>query len=266
MPVARAVMYLATVGGLALAVKSLVSGPPPLWLALGALVAYVLLITAGVVFARFSMFADVVSRGPAGAHGVALTFDDGPDPQSTPQILDLLDEADAKAAFFAIGRKAEAHPALIRDIVSRGHVIGLHGYEHDTLMALRLPWQVRADLERGLDALERITGERPTLYRAPVGHVSPAMARVVGDLGLTVVGWSVKSLDGWSGARPAGVVGRVLPHLRDGSIVLLHDAAARGDFVPASVGALPELLEVARRRQLDLVRVDAWLGGEATSV
>jgi hypothetical protein len=85
------------------------------------------------------------------------------------------------------------------------------------------------------------------------------MARVVADLGLTVVGWTIKSLDGWSGSSAQRVVRRVVPNLRDGSIVLLHDAAERGDFEPASLAALPEILEVAARRQLDLVRVDSWL-------
>lgn len=262
MPVARAVMYLATVGAIAFAVKSLVSGPPPLPWTLAALGAYVALITTGVVFARFEMFADVVSRGPAGSRGVALTFDDGPDPDTTPRVLDALDEAGAKATFFVIGRKAERHPEIVREILARGHALGVHGFLHDRLFALRLPWRVRSDVERAVELLAEITGERPALYRAPVGHVSPAMARVVAQLGLVVVGWTVKSLDGWPASSAERVVRRVVPALRDGSIVLLHDAAERGDFVPASLEALPQILEVGRRRQLDFVRVDAWLGAE----
>lgn len=261
MPIARAVMYLATTGAIAFAVKSLWSGPPGLPWTLLALGFYLALTTAGVVFARFEMFADVLSRGPAGARGVALTFDDGPDPETTPVVLDALDAAGAKATFFVIGAKAERHPGLVRELVARGHAVGVHGYVHDRLFALRGPWRVRRELERAVAALERITGVRPVLFRAPIGHVSPAMARVVANLGMLVVGWSVKSLDGWSGATPERVLARVTPRLRDGCIVLMHDAAERGNFTPASLVALPEILEVAARRQLDLVRIDEWLEG-----
>jgi peptidoglycan/xylan/chitin deacetylase (PgdA/CDA1 family) len=86
------------------------------------------------------------------------------------------------------------------------------------------------------------------------------MARVARELDLQVIGWSVRGVDGWSGAKPAAVAGKVVPRLRDGAIVLLHDAAERGDFVPASVEALPKILEAAARRQLAFVRVDSWLG------
>jgi peptidoglycan/xylan/chitin deacetylase (PgdA/CDA1 family) len=252
-------MYLATVAAIALAVKSLVTGPPGLGWTLLALGGYVALTTVGVVFARLEMFADVLSRGPAGARGVALTFDDGPDPTTTPQVLDALDAAGAKATFFVIGEKAERHPDLVRDLLARGHAVGIHGYEHDRLFALRLPWRVRRDLERAVSVLQGITDERPQLYRAPVGHISPAMARVIADLDLRVVGWTIKSLDGWPGSTAERVARRVVPELRDGSIVLLHDASERSDFVPASLEALPTILEVAERRQLDLVRVDSWL-------
>jgi peptidoglycan/xylan/chitin deacetylase (PgdA/CDA1 family) len=252
-------MYLVTVGAIAFALRSLLTDPPTLPWTLLALGAYLAIITFGVVFARFEMFADVLSRGPTGARGVALTFDDGPDPKTTPRVLDALDAAGAKATFFVIGRKAERHPELVRDIVARGHALGVHGYDHDRFLSLRLPWRVRRDLEQAITVLAQITGHRPQLYRAPVGHVSPAMARVVAGLDLTVVGWSIKSLDGWSGASPERVLRRVVPSLGDGAIVLLHDAAERGDFEPASLEALPEILEVAARRQLDLVRVDSWL-------
>ena len=86
------------------------------------------------------------------------------------------------------------------------------------------------------------------------------------ELGLSIVGWSARGVDGWSGAKPEVVARKITSKLRDGAIVLLHDAAERGDFVPASVEALPEILRVASERQLPLVRVDRWLGeGDAAS-
>src|SRR5262245_41267788 len=121
MPFARALFYGATAAALGLVVWGFAVQLPPLGVAVGALTAYVALVVLGVTFARFSMFADVVTSGPDDARGVALTFDDGPDPRSTPRILDALDRAGAKATFFVIGRKAEAHPELCRAITERGH-------------------------------------------------------------------------------------------------------------------------------------------------
>ncbi|HZO17025.1 MAG TPA: polysaccharide deacetylase family protein [Polyangiaceae bacterium] len=260
MPVARLLLYAATAGGFALAVKAVAFEPPPLWVACLALFAYVGLVTLGVVFSRFSMFADVITLGPQHARGVALTFDDGPDPRTTPKILDLLESAGASATFFIIGSKAEAHPDIVRDIHARGHAIGIHSYAHERLLSLKGPWHVRADLERAARLLANITGKRPLLFRPPIGHISPSMARVVRDMDLVVIGWSARAVDGWSGAKSDHVAERVIRKLRDGTFVLLHDAAERGDFIPASVQALPRILEAAREKNLPLVRVDRWLG------
>jgi len=260
LPIARIVLYLASVAGVGLMVQSLISSPPPLFVAVVALLAYLGLITCGVLFSRFSMFADVVTFGPRDARGVALTFDDGPHPESTPQILDMLEQAGARATFFVIGHKVDAHPDLAREIVERGHALGVHGYAHDRLFALRSPKHVRNDLERAVDAIHRCMGKRPMLFRAPIGHISPSVARVVRGLELIVVGWSVGGMDGWPGAKPDVVAQRVIPKLRDGAIVLLHDASERDEFVPASVEALPQILEAAEKLNLSFVRVDSWLG------
>jgi peptidoglycan/xylan/chitin deacetylase (PgdA/CDA1 family) len=261
-PPARFSFYVLNVAAIGLALRSLVAGPPPWPWALFASFLYVACFMCGVLFLRLRIFVDAVVRGPAGAQGVALTFDDGPDPASTPQVLAQLAKARAKAAFFVVGHKAEAHPELVSAIVAAGHALGVHGYQHDRLCALRSARTVRADLQRAIAVIETITGRRPRLYRAPVGHVSPPMASVVRELGLDIIGWSVKSLDGWPGAKPSWVLARVIPRLDDRTIVLLHDASERGDFVPASLQALPEILAVAAQRRLELVRVDDWLGHE----
>jgi peptidoglycan/xylan/chitin deacetylase (PgdA/CDA1 family) len=260
MPVARLVLYVATTGALGLIARTLILGPLPTFVPIGALVAYVLLIGAGVAFLRLGMFVDVVWRGPKGARGVALTFDDGPSPEHTPKILDLLDAAKVKATFFVIGKKAAAHPELVREIAARGHAIGVHGHDHDRLLSLRSPKQVGDDIDRAILAVEAITGTRPVLYRPPVGLTSPRVARALQEFDVTVVGWSVRGLDGWKGARAEDVAARVARRLKDGAIVLLHDAAERDDHAPASVEALPRILEAMRLRDLAGVRLDAWVG------
>ncbi|MBI4702311.1 MAG: polysaccharide deacetylase family protein [Deltaproteobacteria bacterium] len=259
MRIAQATLGLATVAALAALGWSALADPPRPGAALLAASLWTALCTAGVVFFRAGMLADVLCRGPAGARGVALTFDDGPDPEHTPRVLDLLDRFGARAAFFVIGRKAEQHPELVRAIARRGHALGIHGYAHDRLMSLRWPGAVRRDLERALGAVQGATGERPRMFRPPVGPLSQSMARVLRRFGLRVVGWSVRGLDGRRGARPERVVRRVVPRLRHGAIVLLHDAAEYGDREPAGVQALPEILAAVARAGLGFARVDQWL-------
>lgn len=259
MPVARALLYAASLGALALVARSLLVAPVPIAVACAAIVGYLALVLCGVFFLGLGMFVDVVKRGPPGARGVALTFDDGPSPEHTPRVLALLDQAGVKATFFVIGRKAEAHPELVREIAARGHAVGLHSHAHDRLLSLRSARYVERDLRRGLDVIERITGARPALFRPPVGHTNPRIARVVDALDLDVIGWSARGFDGLAGASPEGVAARVIPGLRDGAIVLLHDAAERDDHAPAGVAALPRILAAMSQRNLTGVRVDAWL-------
>ena len=262
MPPARILLYVGTAGALSLVGRSLILGPVPLAVAIAAGVAYLALLGCGVAFLRLGMFVDVVWRGPREARGVALTFDDGPSPEHTPRVLDLLDEAGVKATFFVIGQKAAAHPELIRDIVARGHAVGIHGHLHDRLLTLRSPDTVSDDLAEAIATVEAITGVRPTLFRPPVGLTSPRVAQALSWFDLVVVGWSVRGLDGVRGARPDRVAARVIRRLRDGAIVLLHDAAERDDHRPASLDALPGILAAMRNRDLDGVRLDAWIDSE----
>jgi peptidoglycan/xylan/chitin deacetylase (PgdA/CDA1 family) len=258
-PPARVALYVASAGALALSVRSIAVGPISMAIAAGALSAYVALILCGVFFLRLGMFVDVVTRGPREARGVALTFDDGPSLEHTPKILDQLDEAGVKATFFLIGRKVLAHPELARDIVERGHAIGVHGFTHTRLFSLLSPEAVRIDTARAIDAIASATGQTPTLFRPPIGHTSPRVAQALEAFDLTVVGWSVRGLDGLAGARPERVAARIVPRLEDGAIVLLHDAAERDDFEPASLKALPRILTAMQNRDLPGVRLDAWI-------
>src|SRR5215472_6242652 len=259
MPLARAALYAASLAALVTAAwAALVSPLRPVFAVLFAL-AYAALVLAGVFALRLRMFVDAVVSGPRGARGVALTFDDGPDPESTPTVLEALQTANARATFFVIARKAEAHAELVREIVRRGHTVGLHSYAHDRLFALRPAARVRADLERGLAVLETITGVRPQLFRPPIGHTNPTIARVVDQLDLTVIGWSVSGRDGVLRAKPEAVVKRVRHGLRDGAIVLLHDAAERGGRVPAGVRALGKVLGAIEEARLRVVPLDGWV-------
>jgi peptidoglycan/xylan/chitin deacetylase (PgdA/CDA1 family) len=239
--------------------RALLVRPPPLGLAVLAFVAYAAFVLGGVFVLRWRVYADAIVRGPPGSRGVALTFDDGPHPRWTASILEILAKNDAKATFFVVGHKAEAHPEVVRAIVQSGHSLGLHSYAHDRLFALRGGRRVRADLERGIAALERITGQRPLLFRPPIGHTNPTIARVADALDLVVVGWTIAGRDGIASTRPDDVTARVRRDLRDGAIVLLHDAPERGEREPAAVRALPAILDAIFAERLEVVPLSRWM-------
>jgi len=152
---------------------------------------------------------------------VALTFDDGPNPDATPAILDALGERDVKATFFVLGRHAERWPGLVRRVAAEGHAIGNHGYYHRKLH-FKSPRYVRDDLSRGAQAIEQAAGVRPALFRAPHGFRSPWVSAIARSLGQRTVGWS---LGVWDSDRPGvdAIVERTVDGARPGSILLLHD-------------------------------------------
>jgi peptidoglycan/xylan/chitin deacetylase (PgdA/CDA1 family) len=260
MPPFRVVLYLATVGMLVMSFRAILVGPPPLELSAIAMTAYFALVLGGVFVLRWRVFVDAVVRGPQGARGVALTFDDGPHPKWTPRVLATL--AKHEATFFLVARKAEEHPDVVRAILDAGHAVGLHSYAHDRLFALRREGRVRGDLERGIAALEKLTGSRPTLFRPPIGHTNPVIARVVDKLDLTVVGWSAAGRDGVASANAEDVVSRVRRDLRDGAIVLLHDSPEKGNREPAAVKALPLILDALAAERLDVVPLESFMPPE----
>jgi peptidoglycan/xylan/chitin deacetylase (PgdA/CDA1 family) len=262
MPPARLTLYAATMGVLVMTVRSILGRPPPVGWAIVIVASYVALVLCGVLVLRWRVFVDAVVRGPRGARGVVLTFDDGPHPRWTSRILRILAEYDAKATFFVVARKAEEHPDVLRAVLEAGHAVGLHSYAHDRLFALRSESRVREDLERGIAVLEKLTGARPLLFRPPIGHTNPIIARVTDALDLVTVGWTIGGRDGVASARPEDVVTRVRRDLRDGAIVLLHDAPERGDREPAAVRALPAILDAIAAERLELVPLARWVDGD----
>src|SRR5262249_9013664 len=146
---------------------------------------------------------------------VALTFDDGPDPQVTPIVLDLLDRHAAKASFFCIGHRAAAHPDIVRDIVRRGHSVENHSYQHPYAFACYLPHALRREIEKTQAALQRLTGARPTFFRAPAGLRRPLLDPVMTQSQLRYVSWTRRGFDCIS-RDPVAVLRRLIRGLSAG--------------------------------------------------
>jgi peptidoglycan-N-acetylglucosamine deacetylase len=234
---------------------SLFVEPLPVWLLAALALAYAVVITLSVCLLELGTFLDVELAVPSSRARVALSFDDGPHPVHTRRILDALDAHGAKASFFVIGEKAARHPDLLREIAERGHELALHSWSHDRHLYLRDPAGIARELERSIEVVELATGRRPTLFRPPIGFSTPRTRAAVRLLGLRVAGWSVRAFDGVASASSRAVAERVARRLEPGAIVLLHDAAERGDREPASVEALPAILAAISERGLRCVTV-----------
>jgi peptidoglycan-N-acetylglucosamine deacetylase len=154
-----------------------------------------------------------------------LTFDDGPTPDATIAYLDLLDQYGAKATFFCLGTHAARHPDLVQEVRARGHWVGIHGWDHQCLIAdaPRDPlgaWRFRTDQVRR--AAQALGPDEPWLFRPPYGHHNPAVVAAARVAGARSIGWSVAAMD-WLGMSAEQMGRRVLSGLRPGSIVLFHD-------------------------------------------
>lgn len=168
-----------------------------------------------------SFFLPVISRGQRGVSGIALTFDDGPSPASTPILLELLAKYELPATFFVIGRHAAAHPELIAAILAQGHAIGNHSYNHDNLLMLRSYEFLEKDIQATQEILNK-AGIQPLVFRPPIGIVSPRLQPVMASLGLRTITFSCRIFD--RGNRNVhNLASRVLKKLRPGDILLLHD-------------------------------------------
>ena len=185
-----------------------------------------------------------------GAEGVVLTFDDGPDQDATPTVLDALDAAGARATFFVVGEQVEADPALAREIAQRGHDVQLHGYGH-VAHDLLSPDEARSDLERGARALRDATGLDARFYRPPYGRFSPGSYDACGALGLEAVYWSAWGTD-WETISPQRIAELVVPDLSAGAVVLLHDSRRYGHRPSARPTAEALPLIAARVAELGL--------------
>jgi len=255
-PLARVLLWFVSVSALvwcALSLHRPLPSAPELALAFSGLFLYA---TLGVLWPQCGMYGDALARGKPGSGSIALTFDDGPHPVTTRAVLEILREHGVRATFFVLGHKVVAHPDVVREIHAAGHTIGVHGFQHDRLFCLRSSRYALKQIERTRRAIESACGVVPTLFRPPIGFASHLTFRGAERAGVAVIAWTVRSLDGLSSARSERVAERVIEHLVDGAIVLLHDAAERDDFMPASIAALPEILRAVRERQYRTVSID----------
>lgn len=190
----------------------------------------------------------------AGPGAVGLTFDDGPHPQGTPAVLEVLREAGAHATFFLAGEQVEQRPALVGEIVAAGHEVALHCHRHRHLLRLA-PGQVRDDVDRAAAAIAEAAGRAPRLYRPPYGVFTAAALVVARERGWEPVLWTRWGRDWEKRATPQSIAATVSDGVCEGDVLLLHDAdyySAPGSW-QRTVAALPLVLEAGGAAGLRLV-------------
>jgi peptidoglycan/xylan/chitin deacetylase (PgdA/CDA1 family) len=240
---------------------------PPLWpWALGAVVANHLLITAAGLWPRSALLGPNWTHLPkaAGRAAIALTIDDGPDPEVTPAVLELLAAAGAHATFFCVGERVRQYPALARQIRAQGHGLENHTEHHPMRFSLFGPAAITQEVEGGQDSIRAVTGEVAQFFRAPAGLRNPLLEPVLARKNLRLVSWTRRGFDTIT-TDPQRILKRLTRGLAGGDILLLHDghAARTASGRPVILEVLPPLLARLREHALRTVTLrEAFAGAE----
>lgn len=197
-------------------------------------------------------------NGQGRAGHVALTFDDGPDEQSTPQFLEVLDRHDVRATFFLLGSMCERYPAMAKELVDRGHEVAVHSWDHRNHLRHSLR-RTREQLSRTAHLIEGQTGVRPHWFRPPYGALTSADLLVARELGLQTVLWTAWGQDWQRTSTPQSVLDEVRSGRVAGGTVLLHDSDCTSEpgSWRATLGALPGLISWCRDSGLEVGTVGA---------
>ena len=244
---------------------------PHLWpWSLGALVANHAVISSAGLLPRSSLLGPNWTRLPqeaAARNEVAMTIDDGPEPSTTPRVLDILDRCDAKATFFCIGKRVEQHRELASEIARRGHSIENHSFRHPNYFSLLGPRAIASEIERAQDVIAAITGVQPRFFRAPAGLRNPFLQPVLARLGLQLASWTRRGFDTVNG-NPDTIFQRLTRNLASGDILLLHDgnAAPTAAGVPVIYEALPRVLDELKARGMRSVVMRSALADASARV
>lgn len=236
------------------------SGAPRLlWLSL-VFTASGLCVGLGVSFPQWQLFGKSLCHVRTDRRLVALTFDDGPDSESTPALLDLLARRNIRVTFFCIGERVARQSELARRIVAEGHAIENHSHHHHFWTNLLGEERLEADLARAQEEIRRVTGRTPVWFRPPIGLTNPSVFRVARKLGLGVAGYTARGLD-LRADGPDRIVARLRHGLRPGAILLLHDGGVPAARLTATVTALMDTLHA---EGYHCVRLDELVSGVAT--
>lgn len=226
--------------------------PVSAWIYAGIVLLFALLLAWGSRSIKLNFYLKSHIHGDRSKKAVSITFDDGPDGQVTPLILDVLKEYNVKAAFFVVGNKAAMNPDMIKRMDKEGHVIGGHSYSHHFLFDLFSSSLMCKEMQKTDDLVFSVIGKRLKIFRPPYGVTNPPLARAIKRMHYDSIGWSIKSNDTVL-ENATEICRRILPRLRNGDIILMHDTK------PWSVNVLESLIAHLRNNNFEIHRVDKLL-------
>ena len=232
---------------------------PIRWFLLGLLLtAYLVIFILGVFILKLNFFIKAHCRGDTNAKQVALTFDDGPDPEATLNLLKVLKRHEIKAAFFPIGTKIMAYPEIIKQIDQEGHIIGNHSFRHAWWTNFLISGALDREIKTAQKAIEAAISKVPAYFRPPMGLTNPHLKSVLKKNRLSVIGWDIRPFD--IGISADKVIKKVLKKIRNGSIILIHD---RGR-APADLASLTdELVTEIKARKFAFSDLEELTGNKA---
>jgi len=214
--------------------------------------AYFGIISYGAFSIRSGLFLKALCYEQTNEKKIALTFDDGPHPEITPILLNLLKKYNVKAGFFCIGKMVENSPDILRRTDSEGHLIGNHTYSHAHLIDFYSTNKIKEELYKTENLIKNIIQKKTKLFRPPYGVTNPAISNAVRDLGYITIGWNIRSLDTVIKDEKK-IIARVIRQLKPGAIVLLHEKDMK------VIEVVKQLLAFAAANGIQIVRPDELL-------
>lgn len=243
---------IAVIGWLSAMALILLPGTVATWPFALILTVCVGIIIWGTVKISSNFYFNVKCKAETKEKIVALSFDDGPMENYTPQILNILQQHKVPAAFFCIGERVEQAPDILKQIREEGHLIGNHSFAHGALFDLQTAKMMSKDLDKADQAIKTATGLKPLLFRPPYGVTNPMLAKAVSRGKYTPVGWSIRSMDTVI-TNEAELLAKVTKNVQPGDIFLFHDTCA------VTVKILPALIKELKERGFAFKRIDELL-------
>ena len=214
------------------------------WIIFIAIACLLFLIWASADIAS-GIYLKAICKGNTTDKIVSLTFDDGPDSDMTPRVLDVLKQNDITATFFLIGNRVKTNPEIVSRMYKEGHLVANHTYSHLSTFPLSSSSRVKQEIENTNEAIYSVVGKVPHLFRPPFGVTNPIIGKVVKQKSLTTIGWSIRSLDTISKRSRNEVCEKVVGALHPGAIILLHDVCQDTDILLKQL--IPMILEQGYR-------------------
>ena len=242
------------------AAASALAWPATIGFAIAGVVANHALLVAAGLWPKSTLLGANIRRLPGHRAEVALTIDDGPDPDVTPQVLDILKARGIKATFFCIAAKVKSHPELAKRMVDEGHHIENHSMMHRHYFSVMGLNRIKNELAFAQQVIEDVSGRRPQFFRAPAGLRNPLLDPVLQKLDLRLVSWTRRGFDTRVNDAQK-VTKRLLNNAKAGDILLLHDgnAARDNNGRPVILDVLPQLIDALTRQKLQFVRLEEGL-------